>query len=453
MTTKIIDKKKLFQLQTVQSKLDNYKQTLTTLLNSRKQLDENLALTNPNYEKVDKLNNDKKIIENTLKDIKSNISKTMNDITKLTYTLKELPLICDANNNNEETILIQEIDRIKIQKDENIKLNDISLNEAHLDKLQLIEDISIIQNSIKEQNNVISDIQLHAHSSRKDILSQLHQKKKTKQDINLQKTQISEQEQFINFQIIELQNIISDLETFKTMLVNDNYNNTTDTIDVLDTSKINLDTYYNKFNIDKEILLNDKIDLINTKIIYNTNKIKTINIKLNKTKLSNDSRLKNIINNYNKNNRVKVLAYKDSFKIEKEKLKYLQNILDTLIYKYDNFENNIINNIKLKLTNDTNELDFDINRANERLIIMKFRNNLNLQTESNRITDEIAILNMKIKEMHNLFNTTNKELQDIIKTIENENIIGIDIAKLDEEIKKYKAMISQNETNIILLSQ
>jgi hypothetical protein len=60
---------------------------------------------------------------------------------------------------------------------------------------------------------------------------------------------------------------------------------------------------------------------------------------------------------------------------------------------------------------------------------------------------------MKIKDMSKSFNNINEELKTLKTTIENENVIGSDIAKLDEEIKKYKAMIIQNETNIILLSQ
>jgi hypothetical protein len=448
MTTILIDKKKQFQIQTVQSKLDNYKNTLITLINSRKQLSDNLALTNPNYDKINKLNDDKNILENNLKEFKNNISKNTNDISQLSKTLKELPSIRDSKNKNEEDILIQEIDRIKIQKVEDHSKYDESISNAHIDKLQLIDDINIIQSAIKIQNDVISQIQLNAHSSRKDTLTQLHQKKNEKQNINLQKTQIGEQTEFINIQISELQNIISDLETFKTILVNETYNNTANT-DIANT----IDNYYTKFNIGKEILLNDKIDIINSKIIYNTNRIQNINIKLNKTIISNDARITNIINNYNKTDRVKVIAYKDSFKIEKEKLKQLQQTLDKLLYQYDSFENNIINNIKLKLTNAINDLDFDITRANERLVIMKFRNNLDFEIENNRITDEIAILNIKIEDMRKSFNNTNKELQNLKTTIENENIIGNDIAKLDEEIKKYKAMILQNETNIILLSQ
>ena len=455
MTNILIDKKKQFQIQTIQSKLYNYKNVLITLIESHKQLSHNLALSNPNYENIDKLNNDKNILENNLKELKNNISKNTSDISQLSNSLKELPSIRDSKNKNEEDILIQELDRIKLQKVEDQSKYDEFISHAHIDKLQLIDDISIIQSAIKIQNDIISQIQLNAHSSRKDTLSQLHQKKNDKQNINLQKNQIIEQTEFINIQSSEIQNIISDLETFKIMLVNETYKNTDNISPDITTTDvaITIDNYYTKFNIGKEISLNDKIDIINSKITYNTNKIQNINIKLNKTIILNDARITNIINNYNKNNRVKVIAYKDSFKIEKEKLKQLQQTLDILIYQYDNFETNIINNIKLKLTNIINDLDFDITRANERLVIMKFRNNLDFEIENNRITDEISILNIKIEDMRKSFNNTNKELQNLKKTIENENIIGSDIAKLDEEILKYKAMILQNETNIMLLLQ
>ena len=455
-----MDKKKQFQIQTVQSKLDNYKQTLKTLLESKNKLSENLALTNPNYDKLDKLNNDKILIENTLKELKTNISNTMNNITKLTYSLKDLPSIIDTKQNNEEDILKQEIDRIKIQKSENVIKYDKSILKAHLDKLKLIDDINIIQNAILEQNNIILQIQSNAHSSRKDTLSLLHQKKQTKLNIKLQQEQVITQDIFFTNQILELQNTVKDLEKFKIILVDNLYNNSNS--DSNSDKKI-LDNYYSIFDIDinkyididnnKKLNVNDIIKIIDIKITTYQNRIQNISIKLNKKKTLNDARLNNIIDNYNKTNRVKIIAYKDNFKIEKEKKNQLQLVLDTLTYQYDNFENQIIANIKLDLTNANNELEFDITRANERFVIMKYRTNIEFEMESNRITDEINILNMKIKDMSKSFNNINEELKNLKTTIENENVIGSDIAKLDEEIKKYKAMIIQNETNIILLSQ
>ena len=449
MATIVIDKKKQFQIQTVQSKLDNYKQTLTTLLESHKQLSNNLELNNPNYDNLDKLNSNKIVLENTLKELKKNIAKTTNNITKLSYSLKELPSIRINKYNEEELILKQEIDRIELQKIEDRVKYDKSIEQAHLDKLKLIDDISIIQNAILEQNNIILQIQTNTHSSRKDTLLQLHQKKEDKNNIKKQINNINIIDNLVNNQIIELKHTIKNLEEFKIMLVDKIYNTNTNTDNSTDT----LDNYYVDFNIDKELLLNDKINIIDIKINDLHNKINNITIKINKNKTSNTSRINTIIDNYNKTTRGKVIAYKDSFKIEKEKKKQLQLILDTLNYQYDTFENNIISNINLNYTNIINELHFDIIRANERLIIMKFRINLEYETETNRIKDEISILNLNIIELSKTYFNTNKELQNLLITIDKENSVGKDIAKLNEEIQKYKAMIMQNETNIMLLSQ
>ena len=452
MASILIDKKKQFQIQTVQSKLDNYKITLTTLLESRKQLYKNLETTNPNYEKIDKLNNNKILLENTLKEIKNNISKNTNEITKFKYSLKDLPSIRENKHSIETEILMLELKRIDLQKEENQKTYDNAISKAHLDKLQLIDDISIIQNAIVEQNNIISQIQFNAHSFRKDTLSQLHQKKIDKNDINLQTNQINNQHESINLQIIELQKIIQTLEIFKTLLVNETYSTVSDDDINIDNSTI-IENNYIEFNIDKNLLLNDKINIIDKIIETNKNRIININNKLNKLKISNNSRINNIIDNYNKTNRTKVISYKDNFKVEKEKKKQLLQVLNTLLFQYDNFENQIIANIKLELTNATNELEIDINRANERLVIMKYRINNDFEIENNCITDEIDIFNMKNKEISKLFNNTNEELQNLNKTIEKENTIGNEIIKLDEEINKYKTMIIQNETNIMLLLQ
>ena len=451
MATIVIDKKKQFQIQTVQSKLDNYKQTLKTLLESHKQLSDNLELNNPNYDNLDKLNSNKIVLENTLKELKKNIAKTTNNITKLSYSLKELPSIRINKYNEEELILKQEIDRIELQKIEDKVKYDKSIEQAHLDKLKLIDDISIIQNAILEQNNIILQIQTNTHSSRKDTLLQLHQKKEDKNNIKKQINNINIIDNLVNNQIIELKHTIKNLEEFKIMLVDKIYNSSTD--NSTDNSTDTLETYYDEFNIDKELLLNDKINIIDIKINDLHNKINNITIKINKNKTSNTSRINTIIDNYNKTTRGKVIAYKDSFKIEKEKKKQLQLILDTLNYQYDTFENNIIVNINLNYTNIINELHFDIIRANERLIIMKYRINLEYETETNRIKDEISILNLNIIELSKTYFNTNKELQNLLITIDKENSVGKDIAKLNEEIQKYKAMIMQNETNIMLLSQ
>ena len=457
MATTKIDKKKQFQIQTVQSKLDNYKQTLQTLLDSHKKLTTDLALSNPNYaanlNNLNNLINNKLVLENNLKDLKSNITKIKNDTKKLTYFINDLPAILDNKNKCEETTLQQELERIELQKIENKQNYEASISQAHLDKLKLIEDISIIQNAIHQQNDIISQIQLNSHSSRKDTLTELHNKKKDKTNIINQQELSTQQDIFFNTQINEMQNNINNLESFKIKIVNDIYNTSIDSTstDTIDT--IHLINYYNEFGIDKELPVNDKISIIDNKILSCQNRINLLNKKLDRTKISNDARLNNIIENYNKTNRVKTITYKDTFKIEKEKKIQLQQVLDTLTTQYDNFENNIIANIKLDLTNANNELTFDINRANERLVIMKYRNNLDFELENNRITDEINISNIKINEMIKKINNINEELQNIKNAIEMENAIGLDIAKLDEEINKYKSMITQNETNIMLLLQ
>lgn len=447
MAATIIDKKKLFQIQTVQSKLDNYKKTLHTLLESHKQLSDNLEVNNPDYDNLDKLNNKRIVLENTLKEIKTNIAKTTDNITRLSYSLKELPSIRINKYNEEEIILKQEIDRIELQKLDDKDTYDKSIENAHLDKLKLIDDISIIQNAIQEQNNIISQIQITTHSNRKDTLLQLHQKKEHKKNIKTQIDNINIIDNLVNNQIIELKNTINILEEFKIMLVDKIYNTSTDI------NNNTLETYYDEFNIDKELLLNDKINIIDIKINDLQKKIYNITTKINKNKTSNTSRINSIIDNYNKTTREKVIAYKDIFKIEKEKKNKLLKILDTLNCQYDTFDNKIIANINLNATNAINELHLDIIRANERLIIMKYRINLEYETESNRITDEISILKLNIIELSKTYFNTNKELQNLQITIDKENSIGKDIAKLNEEIQKYKSMIAQNETNIILLSQ
>ena len=76
-----MDKKTLFQLQTSQSKLIKYKETLETLLDARTKLEENATQANPDRSKITELRKTQTSLEAKLQQLKKDINTNVNTIT------------------------------------------------------------------------------------------------------------------------------------------------------------------------------------------------------------------------------------------------------------------------------------------------------------------------------------------------------------------------------------
>ena len=155
-----------------------------------------------------------------------------------------------------------------------------------------------------------------------------------------------------------------------------------------------------------------------------------------------------IVDNYNLTNRVKVIAYKDQFKIEKEKRTTLETILADLKYKYDTYETLVMGNIDSNLSKTLSDLNNDIVNAKNRLNITRQRIAEEFTSETKRLNDTMLELNIKNIEYKASFDMRNSEFLKIKQMIQNEKQFSNELNKTNEKIKHYEDIIKQTEDDI-----
>lgn len=452
------NKKKQIQISNAKSKLDSYKETLINLQKTRESIKQSIINSNTNNSKLQELEEDHTNLESILKSLKIILTNNTNQITVLSQDLKNLPGNRNQSLMVEDIILSDELERIEIHKKEAQDLYDFNIIEAKLNKLKLIEDIDLISNSLQEQNSIITDLQIEAHSSRKNTLEQLHQKKVDKINMHKQLNNYKSQETFINNQIDALKLSINNLNDFKHIIIDFEYASNQVSSDTepsatepsttmsIDINKMN--TFYTEFNLDKSLSLNEKINNIEKQIKDYKARLDYTIKKLDKNKQSIDSRITTIVDNYNLTNRVKVIAYKDQFKIEKEKRTTLETILADLKYKYDTYETLVMGNIDSNLSKTLSDLNNDIVNAKNRLNITRQRIAEEFTSETKRLNDTMLELNIKNIEYKASFDMRNSEFLKIKQMIQNEKQFSNELNKTDEKIKHYEDIIKQTEDDI-----
>ena len=446
-----MDKKKQFQIQNLKSKLQSYKDSLSGYQKSYDKLKESLNTVNPNSDNVEQLLNKKIDLEKSLENTKLLINNISILIKNNKNELNQQPIIQTAKLLEEEQILKDELNRIEFNKIDTQKEHELLIEKAQIDKVTLFDNINLIKQQLQEQNKNLSDVQLIAHSSRKEILAQLHQKKKDKLLINNIIDNSNKNHSNFDNKINSIKIILDNLEEFKKLVVDSEYN--------IDHNIDKLTLYYTQFNIDNienienSLSINDKLKVINQLIQNNTNMLAQLNKQYLKTKNNNISIINNITEKYNTTNKTKVLGYKDKFKIEKEKQQYIQYELNNQINKYDTYDDIVIGKIKTDLMDKYNEYDFDIKRANERLNIMKIRISEEYNNSISSLSDNNLQLIENLKTLRKQFDDTNIELTTLNKLIEIENASGIELYNINQNIIKYQKIIMQTENDISDISK
>ena len=439
-----MDKKIQFQIQTSQGKLIKYKQIISELEDNRKKICITTESSTPNKCFIIELQNKQIYLEDKQQQLKKHIYLNLNEISDANKKLSLLDTLKENKLKEENNILQDEIIRIK---DNIIDINKIYQQKKELaynDKLELLNNIEIIKNELILQNNIISEIQINSHCSRKKTLEELHINKQNKIFTNENINNINENDANFNNQIKTLENKINDIIEFKKLIIDSEYN-----LDY-DNSKLNL--YYTEFDLDIQLSINDKISILDNLISDNKNKIQFINKKFNKIKQINNIKLQNILDTYNQVNRVKVIGYKDQFKIEKDKRTQLENILADLYDKYNTFDSVVISNLDNEIKDIFNELENDKIRSNERLDIMKIRILEEYKNENDRLNKIITNSKSTLEVLYHDFNDIKTNIVNTKEIINKENIIGIELEKIDNDITKYQSIIKQIESDIEKLS-
>lgn len=450
-----MDKKKQFQKQLLTSKIKDNTIILSTLEKSYNDLisNSNVTISNQNSINIDTLNilQDKKTsLENTKKNIKQNINNLITNISKLEYNLKQLPLDTKDILTKEITIFNDEHQRIESDRLETLNSNIENINRANLDKEQLLKDIELLKVNINLQSNVITNIQKECHSSRKNILESLKEKKQLKIKLN---NTIENATLTVNTflqQITNLNNENDNLMEFKKLLVNYEYNTKTDTDSIFKFTE--LETYYKLYNIDNNILLNDKLNKIDDIITNNKNQILLFNKKLSKTETLNTYTIKDNLDNYNNSTTNKVLTYKDTFKIEKEKQSQLEMILDTKLNLYNNYETLIIDKINNDFKTKIECLNLDKINADKRLHIIKLRMNKDYENNKKELRKQIEDNKQETQKQYEYIHNINDNIKIATTTIENTSVLNDELYILENKIKKHKEIISITEKDLNIIN-
>ena len=446
-----MNKKIQYQVSKIQSNILQYNNILEKLNLEKLNLENKLITTKVEELYINNIlehRNKLSSLEAESKSIKQNISNITKDISIANNLLLDTVTIRENKIKDEEQINKDELLRIEAEIIDNNTTHNAELLQADLDKASLLDNIQFVESQLDLQNKIIVELQTISHTSRKETLAFLQQKKQDKlntlQHINNNKEIENE---FTN-QIVSLEANIQKLINLKTLIIDIEYNVSNGNSD---SGNGDIYSLYNDFNIDVNIPITEKILIIDTQITDYQNKLTILNNKFNKSKNTNTARIQNILNTYNTTNRIKVLGYKDKYKIEKEKKNELENILAIMKNKYDTYEEIIINNIKNKLDNSMIELDNDREKSIDRMNIMNIRILDEFNSENLRINKMISDNKNQLQVLRNSFDLNMKDISDIKLIIEVEDSINCELDRVNEQIKMYMSNIKQSESEIINL--
>ena len=442
-----MSKKAQYQINTLKEKIVTYNDTIKTLYDKRNTIKENLEspILSTNTDTLKYLQNKQSTLETQQQVLKQTIITISNEIKKYESDLENLNIMHAININNEDTINNEELSRIEEQKKNVIKQHKLNLELKYIDKQNLYNEIELIQNELELQKYKVSQVQIKSHSNRKQILDELHNKKKDKLNHQEYINNFKNNETSISNQIVNLENTNKEILEFKKNIINFNYDD-----ECNNNSNLLLNYYndYNNYNIDVNLPINDKIIILDKLISDNEKKINSLKAKYEKQQNTNNISIKNRFDIYNKSNRNKIFGYKDEFKIEKTQKQNLDIILQDITEQYNTFDEIIIGNVNNDLLISMNEFENDIVRSYDRLNIMKNRIIDNFNDEKKTKLNLIEENKIKLKELYNEFNIIIVELENVKPNIKKSIVIKNEIDIIDIEIKKYETIINQIRLDI-----
>jgi hypothetical protein len=466
-----MERKKHFQIQTLTNKLNTYEIKLKELMSKRETIlaSANSIDSTKNNNLLTTINNlltNKNDLEKKIIDTKTLLTSSKYEITRITNQIKILPGQLIQNIDNEQLIYNDSITNIEnIIIDINNKHCE-NIKNAYLEKQNILSNINILQSQIKQQHDTITELQTHAHNSRKTILQELHQKKQQKIILQQQIKTVFNQNTIYYEHIEELTNINIILEQLKINIINLHYNNSQnisqkeiiksilnnyitiikpkdDNIHILDNPILNLD-------IEKLVhpeYINTIITEIDSIITNNTSRINIIKLKGAKAQLKINNNIDNIQNNSSKDDksRNKVISFKDQYKLEKGKKNELINKLEELQYLYNNYDTIIINKITTEYNSSIIELEDNKKCSLERLNIMKDRlkqeyqeNNTNLEKQNQIIQNNLSNYTQILHELTINLNNVIENIIELDKSNLELHTIDININQIETIIEKIK---------------
>lgn len=499
-----MERKRQFQIQTLNAKINTYEKSLNELLEKRNAIINTLTSngtintnTNTNLN-LNPLLLDKANIQKQITETKNLISTYKFNITNIANQLRLLPSQLQTGIENEITIYNDELTNINNIISETTHQYQENLNNANYNKELLLSDITTLNNEINNQNNVITELQANAHNSRKSIIKELHQNKQEKKALLQRIDTINSSTTIYNNHITLLTNINNILEELKSAIITYHYNlnsNNTDNTDNSNNSNNssaiikqitllnntiylpdntglqnainildNLNPIFLSENLEKLITnlnnpdtpeyINNLIADVDNTISTNTNRINIITTKTEKANIKNSVIINNIKSNTKPISRNKTISFKDQYKQEKLIRTNLQSKLLDLQSLYNNYTSLVLDKITNEYNNAILELENHKMRTVERLNIMKDRLQNEFDTNKNNLEAQTTSIQNNLSTHNNTLQTLIAELATIDNNISNIDKNGQELQMLDnqikqleitiEKVKKDKAVISGN---------
>ena len=497
-----MERKKQFQIQSLNSKLTTYETTLKELLLKREcilasaLLTDTQTQTNTNFTiKINYLLSSKLDIATQITNTKKQITSCKYDINNITNKIKLLPCNLSQNIENETSIYNDEITNINnIITDTNNQYQ-ANLYNANLEKQSLFVNINAIQQQIQQQTDTITELQTNAHNSRKTVLQELHQKKIQKKQIQQQIENISNQSTIYNQHLERLSEINTILAQLKLEIINSYYTNTNHNDDLhnddLHNDDLHNDDLYND-DLHNELIMNlinklndntlsdisDVSDVaildnpistlqieklkqpeyinyiiaeIDNTIANNSARINIIGLKAEKAKVKNDTHIENIKKHSTNTARNKVISYKDQYKMEKGQRTALQNKLEEMQYLYDNYDVIVINKIVDEYNNALLELNNHKIRTVERLNIMKERLTLEYKENNNNLEEEILSIQDKLTTHNKTLEYLKTQINSVVDNLTELDKSNLELHNLDNNINQLETTITKIKNDKTIL--
>lgn len=433
-----MDKRKQFQINNLTAKLQTFQLTLDNLIKQKLELlsgINNFRHFQNSIKVIENLKQEKQNKQQQITTLKTTISNIKHEITALQHQINNLPTNLQNSITNEINIYHEEITTLEnLINEENINLAQKIIDEEQ-NKSLLLEQINNIMSDINNQNQIIQDLQIEAHQTRKNTLEELHQKKRDKISLQQQLTALNNNKNIYTDTVANLRDNNFILETLKKKLI-DNYYSNTDIqsnieykncireINNIIHSNISPDSNCEEIQNPNNII--EKIDGI---IQENNARIEIICRKGEKANVKINTQINNLLATIPEPHRTKTISNKVALKNEKNKRTELENIYKSLQELYTNYDEIIIAKLKDNHLGTISALEEHKQRAVERLNIMKTRitdENVSRQTE----------LETRIQQLKNQIIETTQNIENISQEIINieNNIMNIDttVSKLSE---------------------
>jgi hypothetical protein len=462
MDTSIIDKRKQFQITVLTNKLNQYNTLLKELIESKDQLcndQSQLDLLKYNYNRHI-LNTEKDKLEAILEDYKNEYTTLRTSQSVTLNNFKLLPETLKSNLAAEKLVYEEEYDNINAIIEETKNILSIEMQKQEIDKLALEDAIIDYKNQITIATDNITQIQTSAHSFRKNTIAQLHTHKQLKKETLNKINSLQQSSSLFDSHINQLTIENNKLLEIKKTLINNHYQQEdnqfiilTDLTELSQYITVNIEVTVNETDdiTTNKYRINNLVTLIDSKIQDNIIRINSLKNKASRDNIRNNNLIQILLGDLHLKNREKIISYKDSYKMAKQEKTILEDALEILQNKFNNWETEVIGAIQNRYKESMEQLKSDGLRAQERLDIMITRFNDSHQTECQQL--EIAIKNYdnKLAEINIKIMKINLEIKNIVKQLDELNITQTKLEKIDARIKETQKAINIIETDLATL--